>query len=62
MKDKIPEELRKESLDDWRVGLLRELRGWLWGQRVKAREERARSKKAKAKAEAKAPKQLGLGF
>ena len=45
MKDKIPEELRKESLDDWRVGLLRELRGWLWRQRIKAREERARSER-----------------
>jgi hypothetical protein len=64
VKDKVPEELRRESLDDWRMGLLRELKQWLWRQRVKAREERAMGKRAKAKAEikAKAPKQLELGL
>jgi hypothetical protein len=62
MKDKVPEELRRESLDDYRMGLLRELKQWLWRQRVKARQERAKSGRAKAKAEAeaKAPKQLKL--
>jgi hypothetical protein len=62
MKDRVPEELRKESLDDYRMGLLGELKQWLWRQRLKARKERAKSERAKAKAElkAKAPKQLGL--
>jgi hypothetical protein len=64
MKDKVPEELRRESLDDYRMGLLRELKQWLWRQRVKARQERAKSGRAKAKVEikARAPKQLGLGL
>jgi hypothetical protein len=48
MKDKVPDELRRESLDDWRMGLLRELKQWLWRQRVKARQERARGERAKA--------------
>ena len=64
MKDKAPEDLRRESLDNWRMGLLGELKQWLWRQRVKASEERVRSERAKAKVElkAKAPKQLGLGL
>ena len=63
MKDKVPDELRKESIGDYRTGLLRELKRWLWKQRAKVREERARSQRARAKAEAeaKAPKQLKLG-
>ena len=62
MREKVPQELRKQSLDDYRMGLLRELQQWLWKQRAKAREERARSQRARAKAqaEAKAPKQLRL--
>jgi hypothetical protein len=63
MKEKAPQELRKENLDEYRVGLLRELKTWLWRQRIKARGERARDKRARARAEAKAkaPKQLKLG-
>ena len=62
MKDRVPEELRRDNLDDYRAGLLRELKQWLWRQRVKARAERMRSQRARAKAqaEAKAPKQLRL--
>ena len=64
MRDKVPEELRRENLDDWRMSLLRELKEWLWRQRVKGREQRAKEERAKTKAEAaaKAPKQLGLGL
>ena len=63
MGDKVPEELRKESLDDYRIGLLNELKEWLWHKRVKGREEKRRAERARAKAEAqeRAPKQLGLG-
>jgi hypothetical protein len=62
MGDRIPDELRKESLDDYRMGLLKELKEWIYHKRVKAREERRRAKRtrARAEAEAKAPKQLGL--
>jgi hypothetical protein len=64
MKEKVPEELRTEHLDNYRMGLLKELKQWLWQKRAKYTEERARSERAKAKAEieAKAPKQLGLGL
>ena len=63
MKDKVPEEMSRESLDNRRMRLLRELKQWLWRQKVKAREEKARGERAKTKAEpeAKAPKQLKLG-
>lgn len=64
MRDKVPEELRKESLGDYRMGLLKELKEWIYHQRVKARQERRRAQRARARAEAeaKAPKQLGLGL
>jgi len=64
MGEKVPEELRKESLDHYRMGLLRELKEWLYHKRVKGREERCRAERARARAEAevKAPRQLGLGL
>jgi len=64
MGDKVPEELRKESLDDYRMGLLNQLKEWIFRQRGKARQEKRRMERAKAKAEAeaRAPKQLTLGL
>lgn len=64
MGEKVPEELRKDSLDDYKMGLLRDLKEWIWRQRVKAREERGRARRRKAREEAaaRAPKQLGLGI
>jgi len=64
MGDKVPEEMRRESLDDYRMGLLKELKEWIYRQRVKARQEKRRMERAKAKAEseARAPKQLTLGL
>ncbi len=64
MGDKVPQELRKERLDHYRMGLLKELKEWLWHKKVKGREEKARAEKARAKseAEAKRPKQLALGL
>jgi hypothetical protein len=63
MKEKVPDELRKESIDDYTTGLLKGLKQWLWQKRARYREERRRAERAKAKveAEAKAPKQLKLG-
>ena len=59
MGDKVPEELRKESLDDYRMG---ELKDWIWRHRVKAREERGRAERRRAREEAaaRAPKQMAL--
>ena len=59
----IPDDVRIDSLDDYQVGLLQDLKGWIYEQRVKLRHERRRSEKAQAMAEAKAraPQQLKLG-
>ncbi len=64
MGDKVPEEMRRESLDDYRLELLKELKEWIYRQRVKARQEKRRAERARARAEAeaKAPRQLGLGL
>ncbi len=64
MGEKVPEDMRKESLDDYRMEDLNRLKEWIYRQRVKAREERARAERRKAREEAaaRAPKQLGLGF
>ena len=60
--EKVPEDMRKESLDDWQMHHLTELKEWIYRKRVKAREERRRAERARARAEAeaKAPKQLKL--
>jgi len=54
MGEKVLEDMRKESLDDYRMGLLKELKEWIYRQRVKARQERRRMERAKAKAQAEA--------
>lgn len=58
----IPEDIKVDSLDDYQMGLLRDLKRWIWNRRAKVRQERRRLEKAQAKveAEARAPKQLGL--
>jgi len=60
----MPDDVRVDSLDNYRMGLLKELKEWLYRQRVKAREERGRAERREAREEvaARAPKQLGLGF
>lgn len=58
----VPEDLRKEEVSDYLMGLLRELKQWLYRQRVKARKERRAGERAEAKAEAeaRAPKKLQM--
>ena len=62
MGDKVPEEMRKGSLDDYRMGELNKLKEWIWRHRVEAREERGRAERRKAREEAaaRAPKQMAL--
>ena len=62
MGDKVPEEIRKGSLDDYRMGELNQLKEWIYRQRVKAREERGRAEKRRAREEAaaRASKQMAL--
>ena len=64
MKESVTEELRREGLDDYRMGLLKELKQWLWQKRARHREERAKRERTRAKAleRAKAPAQLKLSL
>ena len=59
----IPEDIKVDSLSDYQTGLLKDLKGWIYGHRVKIRKERQRAEKRQAKAEAAArePVQLRLG-
>jgi len=58
----IPEDIKVDSLNDYEMGLLRDLKQWIWDRRIKVRRERqkADTAQAKAEAEARAPRQLGL--
>jgi hypothetical protein len=60
---KIPDDIRVDSLNDYQIGLLRDLKDWIYRRRLKARQERQKIEQAQAMAEAKAraPKQLKLG-
>ena len=62
MRHNMPDDIRKDSLSDYQMGLLMELKRWIYRQRVKVRKERHRVERARARAEAeaKAPKQLQL--
>ena len=59
----IPDDIKMDSLNDYQTGLLRDLKDWIYQQRLKHRQEKRRAEKAQAMAEAKAraPKQLKLG-
>ncbi len=50
MGQKFPEDIRQESLSDYDMGELRDLKRWIYRQRVKVRKERTKEK-AEAKAE-----------
>ena len=62
-KIEIPEDIKVESLNDWEMHHLNELKDWIYERRIKARKERQKAEKAQEMAEvaAKAPKQLCLG-
>ena len=59
----IPEDIKVDSLNDYQMRLLQDLKDWIYQHRVKVRQERRRAEKAQAKAEAeaRAPEQLKLG-
>ena len=59
----IPEDIGVDSLNDYRMGLLRGLKDWIYERRVKHRREKQRVEKAQVMVEAKtrAPEQLKLG-
>jgi len=58
----VPEDIKVESLTDDQMRDLQELKGWIYQQRVKYRQEKRRSEKAKTREEVKAkePKQIPL--
>lgn len=62
----VPEDIRVESLNDYQLGELRRLKGWLYRQRVKVREERDRAsrrqEREEAKIQEKAERPLLFGF
>jgi hypothetical protein len=62
-KVEIPEDIKVETLNEYQMSLLRDLKRWLYDQRLKARRERKQAQKTRARAdvEAKPPVQLGLG-
>jgi len=62
-KTEIPEDIKVESLDDYHMQCLKELKDWIYERRIKARKERQRAEKAQAmrEIEARAPEQLRLG-
>jgi len=58
----VPEDIKVESLNDYQLQHLKELKDWIYDRRLKARKDRQRAERAQARAEveAKAPVQLGL--
>lgn len=59
----IPDDIKVDSLNDYQMELLKDLKDWLYEHRIKVRQERRRVERAQAmaEAEARAPKQLKLG-
>jgi hypothetical protein len=59
----VPDDINVETLNDYQMSLLRDLKRRLYEQKLKARRERKRAEKAEARAElaARAPVQLWLG-
>jgi hypothetical protein len=59
----IPADIKVESLNDYQMERLKELKDWIYEERVRLRRERRRAERAQAMAEAKAkaPEQLKLG-
>lgn len=59
----LPEDIKVESLNNYQMRQLKELKDWIYERRLKYRQGRRRAEKAQARveAEAKAPVQLGLG-
>jgi len=59
----IPADIKVELLSDYQRQRLKELKDWIYEQRVEHRREKQRDEQARARAAAKAraPKQLRLG-
>ena len=59
----IPGDIKVDSLNDYQMSLLQDLKDWIYQHRLKVRQERRRAEKAQANAgaEAKTPEQLKLG-
>lgn len=47
----IPEDIRVESLSDYRMGELRRLKGWIYERRVRARQEKDRAERREKREE-----------
>ena len=51
MGEKFPEDIRRENLDEYDLGELRDLKRWIYKTKLKARKERQRQGKAEKKTE-----------
>jgi len=54
MKDKMPEDIKVESLTESQWRDLKQLKDWIYGQRLKHRKEKARGERRKVREEAEA--------
>jgi len=54
MKDKMPEDIKVESLTESQWRDLKQLKDWIYGQRLKHRKEKARGERRKVREETKA--------
>jgi hypothetical protein len=59
----VPADIMVDSLSDYQMQRLKELKDWIYKERIRLRQERQRAQRAQGMAEtkAKAPKQLKLG-
>jgi len=59
----VPADIKVELLSDYQMQRLKELKDWIYEEKVRVREDRRRTERAQAVAEAKAkaPEQLELG-
>ena len=53
-KTEVPEDLKSESLTDWDMQQLNQLKRWIYDRRVKERKEKARGERRQAKEETEA--------
>lgn len=60
--NEVPADLARESIDSYEMSLYRDLRRWIWRQRVKARKERAAKRAAEDKAPAAEPEAAQARF
>jgi len=57
-KNEVPDDIRVESLNDYQLEELNRLKGWLYQQRVKARQERDRADRRREREQARTQREI----